>query len=146
VHCRYFYPQLVRRKNLELEHAKAATLEMLTSQLIVLEYDRQGPPEYKGLVLFYRGKGESADEFTYLFDYLRSLQLLKEGVDIEIKLLDACPVAQPMFQKAQQVYIDGLSDVSAASPLAERVKQIQYRRMSQVLTRFSDIELGMDYV
>jgi hypothetical protein len=29
--------------------------------------------------------------------------------------------------------------------LAERVKQIRYKRMSQVLTRFSDIELGMDY-
>ena len=145
-HCRYFYPQLVRRKNLELEHAKAATLEMLTSQLIILEYDRTGHPEHKGLVLFYRGKGESADEFTYLFDYLRSLQLLKEGVDIEMKLLDASPVAQPMFQKAQQVYIDGLSDASTGSPLAERVKQIQYKRMSQVLTRFSDIELGMDYV
>lgn len=144
-HCRYFYPQLVRRKNLELEHAKAATLEMLTSKLIVLEYDRQGHPEHKGLVLFYRGKGESADEFTYLFDYLRSLQLLKEGVDIEIKLLDASPVAQPMFQKAQQVYIDSLSDASTGSPLAERVKQIQYKRMAQVLTRFSDIELGMDY-
>ncbi|WP_282507822.1 hypothetical protein [Burkholderia cepacia] len=144
-HCRYFYPQLVRRKNLELEHAKAATLEMLTSRLIVLEYDRPDHPEHRGLVLFYRGKGESAEEFSYLFDYLRSLQLLKEGIDIEIKLLDASPVAQPMFQKAQQMYIDGLSDVSTGSPLAVRIKQIQYKRMSQVLTRFSDIELGMDY-
>lgn len=145
-HCRYFYPQLVRRKNLELEHAKAATLEMLTSKLIVLEYVRPTAPDRKGLVLFYRGKGTSAEEFTYLFDYLRNFQLLQEGVDIEVKLLDASPLAQPMFQKAQQVYVDGLSDGSAASPLAERVRQIQYKRISQVLTRFSDIELGMDYV
>ncbi len=144
-HCRYFYPQLVRRKNLELDHAKAATLEMLTSKLIVLEYDRHGHPERKGLVLFYRGKGDSTGEFTYLFDYLRSLQLLKEDVDIEIKLLDASHLAQPMFKKAQQLYIEGLSDTSSGSPLAERVNQIQYKRMSQVLTRFSDIELGMDY-
>ncbi|MEK6418268.1 hypothetical protein C7399_12075 [Paraburkholderia tropica] len=144
-HCRYFYPQLVRRKNLELGHARAATLEMLTSQLIVLEYDRHEQNEEKGLILFYRGEGSRPEEFTYLFDYLRSLQLLKEGIDIEIKLLNASDVAQPMFQKAQQVYVDGLSDASRGSPLAERVKQIRFKRMSQVLTRFSDIELGMDY-
>jgi hypothetical protein len=145
-HCRYFYPQLVRRKNLELEHAKAATLEMLTSQLIVLEYVRPTTPDRKGLVLFYRGMGASAEEFIYLFDYLRTFQLLQEDVSIEIKLLAASPIAQPMFQKAQQIYVDDLSNGTAESPLAERVGQIQFKRMSAVLTRFSEIELGMDYV
>lgn len=144
-HCRYFYPQLVRRKNIELEHAKAATLEMLTSKLIVLEYVRPTTPDRKGLVLFYRGKGAVAQEFIYLFDYLRNFQLLQQGVDIEVKLLDAAQVAQPMFQKAQQTYVDGLSGGAAASPLAECVNQIQYKRMTQVVSRYSDIELGMDY-
>lgn len=145
-HCRYFFPQLVRSKNIELDHAKAATLEMLTSNLIVLEYTRPASPDHRGLVLYYRGKGTSAEEFIYLFDYLRNFQLLQEGIDVEVKLLDTSPHAQPMFQKAQQDYVDGLSNGISASPLAERVAQIQYNRMSQVTTRFSDIELGMDYV
>jgi hypothetical protein len=144
-HCRYYYPQLIRSKNLELENAKAATLDMLTSKLIVLEYVRPSTTDRKGLILFYRGKGEKAEEFTYLFDYLRNFQLLQINVDIEVKLLDASPLASAMFQKAQQVYTDGLSDGTGVSPLAERVGQIQYKRISQVLSSYSDIELGMDY-
>ncbi|WP_079433386.1 hypothetical protein [Zoogloea sp. LCSB751] len=143
-HCRYFYPQLLMRKNIALEHAKAATLEMLTSKLIVLQYQRPNTPSRKGLVLFYKGKGASAEEFTYLFDYLRSFQLLHDDIDVEIKLLDASPMAQPMFLKAQQVYVEDLSDGSSVSPLAECIGRIQYRRISQVLTRFSDVELGMN--
>lgn len=144
-HCKYFYPQLVRRKNLQLDHAKAATLEMLTSQLIVLEYVRPTTPDRKGFVLFYRGKGASADEFTYLLDYLRHWQLLQEEVDIEIKSVDASPLAPAMFKKAVQSYVDGLAEGGKQSPLAERVNQIQYKRITQVLTQFSDLQLGMDY-
>lgn len=144
-HCKYFYPQLVRRKNLQLDHAKSATLEMLTSKLIVLEYVRPSSPDRLGVVMFYRGKGASADEFTYLLDYLRHFQLLQEHVDVEIKLLDASPLAQAMFQKAVQSYVDGLAAGGHASPLAECVSRIEYKRITQVLTRFSDIEIGMDY-
>jgi hypothetical protein len=144
-HCKYFYPQLVRRKNLQLDHAKAATLEMLTSKLIVLEYSHPNAPDHKGFVLFYRGKGALAEEFTYLFDYLRHFQLLQENIGIEIKMLDASPLAPAMFQKAVQSYVDGLSNGDAKSPLAERVAAIDCKRITQVLTRFSDLELGMDY-
>jgi hypothetical protein len=144
-HCKYFYPQLVRRKNLQLDHARAATLEMLTSRLIVLEYSRPNAPDRKGYVLFYRGTGGTADEFTYLLDYLRHFQLLQEEVDIEVKLLDASLVAQAMFQKAVQSYVDVLTAGSPVSPLAERVSSIQFKRITQVTSRFSDLELGMDY-
>jgi hypothetical protein len=144
-HCKYFYPQLVRRKNLQLDHAKAATLEMLTSRLIVLEYSRPSAPDQRGFVLFYRGKGAFSEEFTYLFDYLRHFQLLQENIGIEIKMLDASPLAPAMFQKAVQSYVDGLSNGGAKSPLAERVAAIDCKRITQVLTRFSDLELGMDY-
>jgi hypothetical protein len=144
-HCRYFYPQLVRRKNLQLDHAKASTLEMLTSKLIVLEYTREKAPDRKGYVLFYRGKGAHSDEFTYLFDYLRHFQLLQEDIDIEMKLLDASPHAPAMFQKSVQTYVEGLSGGDASSPLAARVAAIKYTRITGVLTKFSDVELGMDY-
>ncbi len=144
-HCKYFYPQLVRRKNLQLDNAKAASLEMLTSRLIVLEYGRPAAPDHRGFLLFYRGKGAFAEEFTYLFDYLRHFQLLQENIDIEIKLLDASPLAPAMFQKAVQTYVDGLSNGNTKSALAERVAAITYKRIMGVQTRFSDLELGMDY-
>lgn len=144
-HCKFFYPQLVRRKNLQLDHAKAASLEMLTSKLIVMEYSRPTLRDQRGFLLFYRGKGAYAEEFTYLFDYLRNFQLLQENIDIEIKLLDASPLAPAMFQKAVQTYVDGLSNGDSKSPLAERVAAITYKRITAVRTRFSDLELGMDY-
>lgn len=144
-HCKFFYPQLVRRKNLQLDHAKAANLEMLTSRLIVMEYTRPSTRDQRGFLLFYRGKGAYAEEFTYLFDYLRHFQLLQENIEIEIKLLDASPLAPAMFQKAVQTYVDGLSNGDTKSPLAERVAAITYKRITGVQTRFSDLELGMDY-
>ena len=144
-HCKYFYPQLVRRKNLQLDHAKSATLEMLTSNLIVLEYVRPSAPDRLGVILFYRGRGASADEFTYLLDYLRQFQLLQEHVDVEVKQLEAAAVAPAMFQKAKQSYVDGLAAIDERSPLAECVNRIEYKRITQVLTRFSDLELGMNY-
>ncbi len=144
-HCKFFYPHLVRRKNLQLDRAKAATLEMLTSKLIAMEYVRPTTPDRQGVVLFYRGKGASADEFTYLLDYLRNFQLLQEHVDVELKHYDASSLSSVNFQKAAQSYVDGLAHGGAQSPLAECVNRIQYKRIPQVVTRFSNIELGMDY-
>ncbi len=145
-YCKYFHPQLDRRKNVQLDQAKAATLEMLTSNLIVLEYVRPETADRTGITMFYRGAGATSDEFTYLLDYLRHFQLLKGHVDVEVKVLNASPVAQPMFEKAVQNYVDGLAAGGAGSPLAECVNRIAFKRMTQIITRFSDIELGMDYV
>jgi hypothetical protein len=39
-YCRFFYPNLVRKNNLQPEHARAATLEMLTGPWIVLSFNR----------------------------------------------------------------------------------------------------------
>ncbi|MXN28146.1 hypothetical protein [Delftia sp. CH05] len=144
-HCKYYYPQLTRKKNLQMDKAKAATLEMLTSKLIVLEYLSPDAPGKRGLVLFYRGKGESSDEFTYLFDYLRHYQLLEKDVSVEIKMFDASAHAKPMFQKAVQSYIEGLAEGAQLTSLAQRVEEIQFSSISQVRTRFSQIEIGMDY-
>lgn len=144
-HCKYYYPQLTRKKNLQMDKAKAATLEMLTSKLIVLEFMHPDSPGKRGLVLFYRGKGESSDEFTYLFDYLRHYQVFEKDVSVEIKMLDASRHAMPMFQKAVQTYIEGLAAGAQDTSLAQRVSEIQFSSIAQVRTRFSQIEIGMDY-
>ena len=36
--CAFYYPNLVRKKKVQPEKAKAATLEMLTAPWIILEY------------------------------------------------------------------------------------------------------------
>lgn len=144
-HCRYFYPQLVRKANVCLEKARAATLEMLTSPLIVLDYQKTGADSQRGIVMFYRRRGETTQEFTYLLDYLRHYQVLREGTDVQIKLLDPSPHASTNFQKAVQGYVEDLAGNNENTALAKRVHAIKFKSMGRVKTTFSSIELGMDY-
>lgn len=143
-HCNYFYPQLVLRANSRVEKARAATLEMLTSPWIILEYKRQAPDVGRGFVIFYRRDGSTVQEFMYLFDYLRHYQVLSKDTIIQIKLFGTIPTAHSNFSKAIHQYIADTCDGNESSDLAKMVRQIKYSKMTQVVTQFSQIELGMD--
>ncbi len=104
-HCRYFYPHLVRRKNVQLEHARAATLEMLTAPWVILSYINPKKQNRKGFVIFYRKRGESVDEFLYLIDYLMHYQVLVEDTDVFIKTLDEPEFKDLMVGIALQAYL-----------------------------------------
>ena len=56
-YCRFGYPHLVRKKKVQVEHAKAATLEMLTGPWITLEYDAVDAKNLESLI-FYNGRGK----------------------------------------------------------------------------------------
>lgn len=142
--CRYFYPQLVLKANVQLEKAKSATLEMLTAPWIVLEYERP-QSQGRGIVVFYRRDGSTTQEFMYLIDYLRHYQVLEETTRVQIKVLDAVPTAHANFQKAVHQYIEEVASGDEGSELARCVSTIKYSKITQVLTTFSSIELGMDY-
>lgn len=144
-HCQYFYPQLVRKANVQVEKARAATLEMLTAPWIILEYKKPKSGDRRGVVVFYRRNGSTTQEFMYLIDYLRHYQVLGEDTDVLIKTLDTVPTAHATFQKAVQQYIEEMSDGNADNDLSTLVKAIKYSKMTQVISTFSSIELGMDY-
>lgn len=153
-HCYYYYPQMQLKCNLQLGKAKAATLEMLTAPWIILRYSGPRETDQKGTVIYYKGKGESADEFMYLLDYLRHYQILEENTFIRIKVLDASATASTEFNKAIQQYIEkidndhnerqnGLS--TGENVLTNIIKAIEFLSMNQVTKKFSEVELGMDY-
>jgi hypothetical protein len=144
-HCQYFYPQLVRKANVQVGKAKAATLEMLTAPWIILEYKNVRFGNRRGVLVFYRRNGGSTQEFMYLIDYLRHYQILDDNTDVQIKTLDTLPTAHAIFQKAVHQYIDEMLDGNGESDLAILVKAIKYSKMTQVVTTFSSIELGMGY-
>jgi hypothetical protein len=171
--CEYFYPQLVRKANLQAFKAKAANLEMLTAPWIVLKYKMENGDKDWGVIVFYRRQGSKVEEFMYLIDYLRHYQVLNANTFVQIKVLDSDALAGPMFQKAVQKYIDDIefdeteedsscednetsdieSDIADAeerekradSDLATLVREIKFSKMQQVASTFSTVELGMDY-
>lgn len=144
-HCRYFYPQLDRRLNLQLDKARAATLEVLTAPWILLEYKPDKDKAERGFVIFCNEPGKLTQEFIYLIDYLRHYQLLDENTHVRVKAFNPDAASIAAFQKAQQQYIEQISIDGEESPLAKRIKAISFEPMTQVKTSFSDIEIGMDY-
>ena len=144
-HCQYFYPQLVLKANTRMEKAKAATLEMLTSPWIILEYRKQPPDTGRGVLIFYRRDGSTTQEFVYLIDYLRHYQVLTENTTVHIKTLNTVVAAHSIFTKAVHQYIDEMCGGNEHSDLAKSVRSIKYSKMTQVISQFSTIELGMDY-
>lgn len=140
-HCRFFYPHLVRRKNVQLEHAKAGTLEMLTAPWIILSYTNPKKQNRKGFVIFCRKRGGSVEEYLYLIDYLMHYQVLVEDTDVYIKTLDSHPSAAAFFGKAKDQYVE---EYGGGSDIKDRLDAIQFAQINDVRTKFSELQLGME--
>lgn len=140
-HCHFFYPHLIRKKNVQIDRARAATLEMLTAPWITLAYQKQDGGKRRGRVVFFRGRGESTEEFLYLIDYLLHYQALVEDTDVQIKILDAHPNAHALFAKAIGQYID---ECEGGDELKRLLDAIEFSQISQIQTRFSELQIGME--
>jgi hypothetical protein len=137
--CHFSYPNLVRKIKVQVQVAKAATLEMLTGPWITMGYESiEG--KNPGYLIFYRGRGETTEEFLYLIDYLMHYQMIKVGVDIKIRTLEPDPASASIFQRAIEEYID---NCGGGDEIATILKKIDYRQMDQVFRSFSQIEVGM---
>ncbi|MFB9123571.1 hypothetical protein ACFFYR_10165 [Paraburkholderia dipogonis] len=141
-YCSYFHPQLIRRANLQAEKAKAATLETLTSPIIILEHRDPRGGANRGVVVFYSRPGETSDEFMYLIDTLRKYELLDSRTSVVIKTLGASPISSPTFQKAQQQFIEGLAGADVYTDLGGYVDNIRYEPMTEIRSTYSTIDLG----
>lgn len=141
--CRFFYPDLVRKANVQFEKARAATLEMLTSPWIILEYTRPKPDGRKGLLIFYRKDGSTVEEFVYLIAYLRNYQVFQNFSSIYLKTYRPAPNSHANFEKAIDRYIEEMSG-NPDDALSSSIKDIKYSTIPQVISEFSDVLLGMD--
>lgn len=138
--CRFYYPALDMANNVRPDTARSATLEMLTGPWILLRYS-DPKSKRETLQIYYRNKGASEPEFLYLLDYLSHFQFLDGQYDVILRLLTADEVAQPMFQKAKQEYVEGSEKSGELEAILQR---ISYERIDTIQTSFSQIELGMD--
>ncbi|MES3008905.1 MAG: hypothetical protein V4751_14160 [Pseudomonadota bacterium] len=138
-HCKYFYPHLVLKKNVQLEHAKAATLEMLTAPWIILSYQDPSNRNRKGVVVFVRKRGSAIEEFLYLIDYLMHYQVVSADSEVTIRLLDPDPLASAHFSNAKDQYI---SNYEGGQEIRNRLNAIEFGKINNVRTIFSELELS----
>jgi len=137
--CKFFYPNLVRSKNVQPIRAKAATIEMLCSPWIIMQHGEIGQRS-AGYVIYYRGKGVCEDEFLYLIDYLMHYQMLQAGVSVLIRLYNTDELAASFFLKAKQRYLDSYGQ---SDDLKELLDGVVVEGMTDIVTKFSSIEVGM---
>jgi hypothetical protein len=137
--CRFHYPHLVRRIKVQVERARAATIEMLAGPWITLAYD---PVNGKlgGYVIFYKGRAESPEEFLFLIDHLMHYQMVKPDVDIKVRALEPDTNAAAFFERAITDYID---NYEGGDEMATLLRRIEYKQITHVHRSFSTIEVGM---
>ena len=144
-HRRFFYPHLTRSMALHQQHS-AATLPALLSPLIVMAYTIVEPSQVRnGNFAYYDGKGESVDEFKYLFDYFFKYQIATEKTGVTINLLFPHQDAAATFEIAKKEFARDYWPVADTS--REKFKTaldgIVYRQPQSVVAQFSATTLGM---
>lgn len=138
--CHYFYPHLVQKKNIQT--AKAATLEMLTSPWVILSHSNPSSKGSSNFVVFCRNQCGSVKEFLYLIDYLMHYQVLIGDNCIQVKCVNPDPNAPAYFGKAIDQYID---DCQGTSEIKKRLTSVTFNVISQVQASFSELEIGMSH-
>lgn len=140
-HWLFHYPDLVRRKKVQVA-ARAATLEMLTGPWIIMSYSANGT-EPPGYIVYFRGLGRHAEEFLYLLDHLMHYQMVKQGIAIRLRMLDADSNAEAHFKRAVDEYIENYN--GEGSDLAVLLRKISFEIMPQIQSQFSLVSIGMKH-
>jgi hypothetical protein len=137
--CKFFYPHLSKKKNVKLEKAPAATLEMLTSSWIIMQYSMLPDAPKNDFVIFYRKRGYEQAEFLYLIDCLMHYQVLVSGNKVIIKVLDPHQSASAKFKLA----IDEYTERCGGGEIGRILSNIEFSQMTTVTQTFSEVEIGM---
>jgi hypothetical protein len=139
--CDYFCPDLISKKSVLHAKNRAATIEMLTSKTLFLKYRIVGKEQVFGVIVFYRGLGETEDEFVYLFDMIMNYQQLNEYSEVRICTLNQDPEAASIFENAKKRYVETSRN---DEKLIGRLSEIMYQSITTIKKNYSEIEIGMD--
>jgi hypothetical protein len=136
----YWYPDLVRPKHRE-QTVSAATIEMLTGPWVTM---RAKPEHHDGKLQFfvwYRGLGNTVDEFKYLIDSFFRFQMLSvdSEAEVNVRLVDPSPFAVANFEKAKAQVSSSLLGYAQT-----RLDRVRCESITTVVRRFSPEEIGME--
>jgi hypothetical protein len=144
-YCSYFYPQGVGSRQVRGEERCAAILETLTGPWIILKY---GVPKkgISGFVIYYRNSHASVDEFLYFIDFMRRYGILDENHKVQIRYIEDGGANATNFQSAQQQYAEQVAwSLEGPGTLATAVRSIEIDPINNVISMFSEEQIGMEY-
>ena len=135
---RFYFPNLVRRKLSRIASHRAATIEMLASPWISMEYAMTNGS--REMLIYYKGKGTETDEFMYLLDYLLFYQVTENYGSVSIRYLGDNSRAKAVFSNSVEGYIGQHGELVQG---AEALEMLKFETVPNVVPVFSKIEIGM---
>ncbi|PWQ94872.1 hypothetical protein [Leucothrix arctica] len=95
-------------------------------------------------LVYYRDKGESHEEFMYLFDQLISYQIVSQANTIQIRAYDPVDDAFPLFKRAKELFAAYSShDDFIVELMMERLDMITFTSFDKKVPKFYEVEVGM---
>lgn len=139
--CHFYYPDMVNTRVSRTDNS-ACTLEILTSPWQVLRYRNGGPDKNSdGVYCYYRGRGETPDEFKFLIDYLFRFNIVGDNQLISIRMPNAVADASARFESAKEEYWK----VHHSLPeFKRRMDRITFDPIARVRDSFDETVLGME--
>ncbi len=144
----FYYPELFLHKTHFNKYERAASIEMLCSDFLIIGHDAvmnnaNVVVENAGFVVYYNGRGETTDEFIYLLDTLSRNQMLDSSASIKIRCAH--------FDKSLNIttsFRNAINEYSAAWGFDEykknRLEEIRknFHTISQIKTILSEVDVG----
>jgi hypothetical protein len=137
--CSFLYPDLSRSKVVQEDWGCAATLECLKAPWQIVKYRMSDGGIH--LLIYYRGAGDSVQEFIYLIDKLVYFQWVAMCATIRLRAPYASQNAAATFALAVKEYANPLGE---STKVSDKLKKIRLEAISKVAPNFSEIEIGMD--
>lgn len=135
---RFFYPNQIERIPL-LNHYKTATIELLKGPYLTVLVDNL-PAGRKKAWLYYRGSGDSHNEFEYLLDYCFRYSLVDDATDLQFRLPYPSDHYQQNFEKAKGSFVQHFYATDGAF---SKIHQISVERVLQTNVVYTEFEIGM---
>jgi hypothetical protein len=135
----FWYPHLVRHKNVMSQEHNAASIEMLTGPWLTVCIPPQFNNGKREYIIYYRNNGSTIDEFKYLLDSLFRFQILTADskTSIAIQLYEPADSALKNFERAKESLSDEMYGL--AGP---QLGAIACEPVTNIIRQFSPITLG----
>lgn len=136
----FYYPDLKLKRPKPDTSNSPATIEMILGPFLIIKYkafesNEDSKIQNEGVLIYYKLSGSSVEEFLFLLDTLSSYQIIKNQINIQIRMINEEPdsMYEENFNNAIDAYIENwnLTDHSA-----KIFREIEFSLVENITERF----------